>query len=224
MVSVTTGETVDIWDRLRSSPIHSFDWSSNAVYTARFNPAEHNLIGASGADNVVGLFGGWFHVMFDLIISFVDLRTSSSIQKVFMKLRTNALCWNPMSPLNFTIANEDHNLYTFDMRKLEAAIMVHKDFTAPVWVWWNSHRWIIFSNFELFQIMSLDLMSIILQRDVNLLRGPTIAQFAFSKLIVPEVEKFIMDVACKCNIIIFHFSLFFVPFFIIWLWFLSSEF
>lgn len=116
---VTTGDSVDIWDVTRSTPVHSFDWSQNAdaVYTARFNPAERSLLAASGTDNSVGL---------------IDLRTSSALQRIRLKTRTNALCWNPMKPLNFVLANDDHNLYTFDMRQLERALVVHKDFTNAV--------------------------------------------------------------------------------------------
>jgi len=32
----------------------------------------------------------------------------------------------------FTAANEDHNLYTFDMRTLKKAVIVHKDFLGAV--------------------------------------------------------------------------------------------
>ena len=43
-------------------------------------------------------------------------------------MTSNNLCWNPMEANNFTVANEDHNLYTFDMRKLERALNVYTDF------------------------------------------------------------------------------------------------
>ena len=39
-------------------------------------------------------------------------------------MRANALAWNPREPLNFSVAGEDTNVYTFDMRKLERALMV----------------------------------------------------------------------------------------------------
>lgn len=35
-------------------------------------------------------------------------------------------------PLNFVVANEDHNLYTFDMRKLNTAKLIHKDHVGAV--------------------------------------------------------------------------------------------
>ena len=44
----------------------------------------------------------------------------------------NALAWNPMEAFNFTVANEDHNLYSFDMRKLDQATCVHMDHVGAV--------------------------------------------------------------------------------------------
>ena len=40
--------------------------------------------------------------------------------------RSNAVAWNPMEAFNFTVANEDCNLYTYDMRKLATASCLHK--------------------------------------------------------------------------------------------------
>eukprot|EP00922_Rhytidocystis_sp_ex-Travisia-forbesii_P053979 GHVS01080104.1.p1 GENE.GHVS01080104.1~~GHVS01080104.1.p1 ORF type:complete len:470 (+),score=53.46 GHVS01080104.1:1-1410(+) len=113
----TSGETVDIWDHQRSAPLQSFEWGCDIVYSVRFNPSEHGLLASTGADNSIGLY---------------DIRGNSAIRKVVMKLRSNAVAWNPMQPLNFTVANEDCNLYTFDMRRLDSALTMHKDFTGPV--------------------------------------------------------------------------------------------
>ncbi|KAJ8291071.1 hypothetical protein GJAV_G00021050 [Gymnothorax javanicus] len=49
-----------------------------------------------------------------------------------MKLRSNTLCWNPMEAFNFTAANEDYNLYTFDMRRLNVPKVVHMDHVSAV--------------------------------------------------------------------------------------------
>eukprot|EP00879_Flechtneria_rotunda_P030436 GHRR01033068.1.p2 GENE.GHRR01033068.1~~GHRR01033068.1.p2 ORF type:complete len:210 (+),score=83.19 GHRR01033068.1:1145-1774(+) len=49
-----------------------------------------------------------------------------------MQTRTNALTWNPIEAFNFTTASEDCNLYTYDMRKLQSAACVHKDFVSAV--------------------------------------------------------------------------------------------
>lgn len=48
-----------------------------------------------------------------------------------LQTRSNALAWNPMEAFNFTLANEDCCLYTFDMRKLKSALCVHKVRGAP---------------------------------------------------------------------------------------------
>ncbi|KAJ1641465.1 WD40-repeat-containing domain protein [Pavlovales sp. CCMP2436] len=51
---------------------------------------------------------------------------------VTMQTRANACTWNPMEAFNFVLASEDHNLYTFDMRKPERALLVHEDHVVPV--------------------------------------------------------------------------------------------
>ncbi|PFH38490.1 Sof1 family domain-containing protein [Besnoitia besnoiti] len=114
---VSTGEDVSVWDINRSAPLHNFQWGCDLVHSARFNPAEPCLIAATGADNSVGLY---------------DLRANTPIRKVMMKMRSNAVCWNPMNPPKFTTASEDQNLYTFDMRKLSAPLMIHRDFVNAV--------------------------------------------------------------------------------------------
>lgn len=114
---VSVGDTVDVWDYQRSNPLNSFEWGCERVITARFNPAEPALIASTAVDRSIGLY---------------DLRGSSSIRKVILKMRSNAVAWNPMQPLNFTVANEDCNLYTFDMRKLKVAVGRHWDHTLAV--------------------------------------------------------------------------------------------
>ena len=49
-----------------------------------------------------------------------------------MAMRSNSLAWNPMEPVNFTVANEDHSCYSYDMRKLDRAMNVHKDHVSSV--------------------------------------------------------------------------------------------
>lgn len=38
--------------------------------------------------------------------------------QVVLQMRSNAVAWNPQEPMNFVCANEDTNLYTFDLRNL----------------------------------------------------------------------------------------------------------
>ncbi|CAJ1450927.1 unnamed protein product [Effrenium voratum] len=114
---VTVGDTVDVWDYNRSAPLSTFEWGCERVITARFNPAEAALLASTAVDRSVGLY---------------DLRENSPIRKVVLKMRSNGICWNPMRPMNFTVANEDCSLYTFDMRNLSAATCRHWDHVMAV--------------------------------------------------------------------------------------------
>ncbi|CDI81138.1 WD domain, G-beta repeat-containing protein, putative, partial [Eimeria acervulina] len=116
-VRVSGGETVQLWEPHRSSPLQTFSWGSDSVYCVRFNPAETSIFGAGLSGNSVALY---------------DIRGNTPIRRVLMKMRTNAISWNPMQPINFTVASEDQNLYTYDMRKLSEALRVHKDFVNAV--------------------------------------------------------------------------------------------
>jgi len=114
---VTAGDTVDVWDYQRSAPLSSFEWGCERVIASRFNPAEPALLASTAVDRSIGLY---------------DLRGNSAIRKVILKMRSNAIAWNPMQPMNFTVANEDCNLYTFDMRNLTQAIGRHWDHAMAV--------------------------------------------------------------------------------------------
>lgn len=62
----------------------------------------------------------------DRSVALYDLRHSTPVRKIVMQTKTNAMSWNPMEPLNFVVANEDCNLYSYDMRKLDTAFCVHE--------------------------------------------------------------------------------------------------
>ncbi|KAI3925878.1 hypothetical protein MKX01_014518, partial [Papaver californicum] len=113
----TAGAQVDIWDHNRSEPIRSFEWGKDTVISLRFNPGEPNILATSSSDRSITLY---------------DLRLSTPVRKLIMKTKTNALCWNPMEPMNFTAANEDCNCYSYDARKLEESKNVHKDHVSAV--------------------------------------------------------------------------------------------
>jgi DDB1- and CUL4-associated factor 13 len=112
---VTAGAAVDLWDHSRSEPISTFSWGSDTVTSARFNPAEPDLFATTGSDRGIALY---------------DLRSSTPVRKVVMQTKANAVAWNPMEALNFTVASDDSCLYTYDMRKLGSAMCVHKDFVS----------------------------------------------------------------------------------------------
>ena len=108
---------VDIWDPLRSQPRQSFEWGCEGVVSLKYNPAETSLLAATTRDNGILLF---------------DVRAGSAVKKLVLKMRSNAIAWNPREPQNFTVANEDCNLYSFDMRKMETASYCHKGHVQAV--------------------------------------------------------------------------------------------
>mmetsp|Transcript_2548 Transcript_2548/g.4635 ORF Transcript_2548/g.4635 Transcript_2548/m.4635 type:complete len:445 (-) Transcript_2548:154-1488(-) len=113
----TSGDTVCVWNSDRDEPLHSYKWGSDTVLSVSFNPAETSLLGSTCADRMVCLY---------------DLRAASPIRKFALSMRSNKLAWNPREPFNFVLANEDANVYQFDMRKLDKALMIHKDHVSAV--------------------------------------------------------------------------------------------
>lgn len=113
----TCGDTVDIWDHDRLEPVRSFSWGVDSTHSVRFNPVETNIISTTASDRTVCLY---------------DIRTSTPLCKVVMTMKPNTTSWNPMEALNFVVANDDSNLYTFDMRNLSEPTNVHMDHVAAV--------------------------------------------------------------------------------------------
>jgi WD repeat and SOF domain-containing protein 1 len=101
-IFATGGNVVQIWNYERSHPIETFDWGIDSVVKVRFNPSETNLLLGTSLDRSVILY---------------DIKGNTPLRKVTMKNKSNAICWNPYEPINFTVGNEDGNAYTFDMRK-----------------------------------------------------------------------------------------------------------
>ncbi|CEO99183.1 hypothetical protein PBRA_001089 [Plasmodiophora brassicae] len=114
---VTCGSQVDVWSLDRSDPVHSFKWGADTITTVKFNKVEVDILASCASDRSVTLY---------------DTRLKSPIRKLILTMCSNALAWNPMEPFNFTVANEDTNLYTFDMRKMDIARNVHSDHVAAV--------------------------------------------------------------------------------------------
>jgi WD repeat and SOF domain-containing protein 1 len=111
---------VQLWSPERSAPIqtHSDLWGSeDTVNVVRFNPAEPHLVANCSMDRGIGLH---------------DLRTGSAMKKTILRMRSNDLQWNPMEPLNFVVANEDYQAYTFDMRNLKEPTHIYKGHTSAV--------------------------------------------------------------------------------------------
>lgn len=49
-----------------------------------------------------------------------------------MNMRSNDVAWNPIEPSVFTLASEDQNLYTFDIRNLKTSTQIYKDHVSAV--------------------------------------------------------------------------------------------
>ncbi|SCM01894.1 protein SOF1, putative [Plasmodium chabaudi chabaudi] len=114
---ISGSQTLDVWDYYRNNAIASFDYNSEYIYYVKFNYSQRNLVGLTLSDNSIGL---------------VDIKSKTPIQKLFLKYRSNSLSWNNMNPKQFIVANEDSNLYTFDIRYLKTAYLVHKGFVNAV--------------------------------------------------------------------------------------------
>ena len=113
----TAGEKVNVWDPEKSVPIHSFSWGADSVQSIRFNPVESDIFTSCGNDRSIALY---------------DIRSGTPLHKLIMQTKSNAVAWNPMEAFNFTCANEDCCLYTYDMRRLDIAKNVHKDHVSAV--------------------------------------------------------------------------------------------
>lgn len=105
--------------RPSSTPAQTLHWptSTDTITSVAFNQTETSILGSTATDRSIIMY---------------DLRTNSPLTKVILKLASNALSWNPMEAFNFAVANEDHNVYIFDMRKMDRALNVLKDHVAAV--------------------------------------------------------------------------------------------
>lgn len=116
-IFATAGTQMQLWDLARTKSVHAFTWGSDGFTKARFNPVERSILLGLSADRGITIH---------------DIRAGAPLRKSTMQTRANAAAWNPMEAFNFVIASEDHNLYTFDTRKLDRALLVHEDHVGPV--------------------------------------------------------------------------------------------
>ena len=54
----------------------------------------------------------------DRSIVLYDCRATTPIKKVTLQMQSNGISWNPQQAMIFTVANEDNNLYSFDLRNV----------------------------------------------------------------------------------------------------------
>ncbi|KAK5997875.1 Protein sof1 [Cladobotryum mycophilum] len=91
--------------------------STDTITNVAFNHVETSVLASCSNDRSIVIY---------------DLRTSTPVTKSVLKFASNHLAWSPMEAFNFAAASEDHNIYLFDMRKLDRALNVLKDHVAAV--------------------------------------------------------------------------------------------
>lgn len=114
---VTCGDKVELWEENRREPIRQWSWGADSTQFCKFNPIEVDIFATTSSDRAITLF---------------DMRKPAPLRRAISTMRSNQLCWNPMEAFLFTVANEDHDLHTYDMRNLSKPITLHKDHTAAV--------------------------------------------------------------------------------------------
>ncbi|WEW55012.1 Protein sof1 [Emydomyces testavorans] len=116
-----SSSVISIYDLSRpsSTPSQTLHWptSVDTITSLAFNRTETSILASTATDRSIIMY---------------DLRTSSPLTKTILTMASNAIAWNPMEAFNFAVANEDHNVYIFDMRKMDRALNVLKDHVAAV--------------------------------------------------------------------------------------------
>lgn len=111
---------ISIYDITRTTPSSTLTWptSVDTITSTSFSQVETSLLCSSATDRALLLH---------------DLRTPSTpIARTVLSLATNAIAWSPMEAFNLAAANEDHNIYLFDVRNFSRALNVLKDHVAAV--------------------------------------------------------------------------------------------
>jgi len=54
------------------------------------------------------------------------------LTKTTLHFASNCVAWNPMEAMNLAVGSEDHNIYLFDMRKMDRALNILNDHVAAV--------------------------------------------------------------------------------------------
>lgn len=91
--------------------------STDTITNVAFNHVETSVLGSCSNDRSIVIY---------------DLRTSTPVTKTVLTFASNKIAWSPMEAFNFAAASEDHNIYLFDMRKMDRALNVLKDHVAAV--------------------------------------------------------------------------------------------
>lgn len=92
-------------------------WGADTVGCVRFNQAEPGLLASCATDRSLMLH---------------DMRTQKTISRIVLRMRANAVCWNPQEAVYLTAASDDGSLYTFDMRYTDRAVNVLQGHVSAV--------------------------------------------------------------------------------------------
>ncbi|KAI0046811.1 WD40 repeat-like protein [Auriscalpium vulgare] len=115
----TASSIVQVWDETKSAPVLDITFSTAAETVTRiqFNPSESSVLASIGSDRTFTLY---------------DVRTGKAERRIVMQMRSNDLSWSPTFPTTILLASEDHNLYTFDIRRLNNPTQIYKAHVAAV--------------------------------------------------------------------------------------------
>lgn len=113
----TGGQALCVWNEDRSKPLHTYNWGIDTIHHVRFNKTETDIVSALSKDRSITLF---------------DIRVGNALRNVVMKMRPNALAWNPYRTQTFVVASDDFNLYEYDMRNLSAVLHTFSGHVGPV--------------------------------------------------------------------------------------------
>jgi DDB1- and CUL4-associated factor 13 len=114
---ITGGKEVLLWDLNKFQPVQKLICGVSSISKIEFNPIEYNLISSCCSDRSIILF---------------DFRLRSQINRLFLDMPSNDISWNLTNFLQFTVANEDGNLYSFDLRNLDKIFKIYKGHVMPV--------------------------------------------------------------------------------------------
>ena len=116
-----SSSNIAIYDvtRASSTPVQTLAWPTTVetITAVSFNQTETSILASCASDRAVILY---------------DLRTNSPLHRNVLNFASNSIAWNPMEAFNFAVANEDHNVYLFDMRNMKRALNVLKGHVAAV--------------------------------------------------------------------------------------------
>ena len=119
--AASSSSTISLYDLTRpnSTPSQTLAWptATDTITSASLNQVETSILASTASDRSLVLY---------------DLRTASPLHRSVLTLASNSVAWNPMEAFNLAVANEDHNIYLFDMRNLSRALNILKDHVSAV--------------------------------------------------------------------------------------------